>query len=52
MNNLALEALGNAIKLGYNDLGYIKQDPDLDNLRKDKYYREFIDKFKNSKSRK
>ena len=40
----ALEALKKAIVLGYDDFSYLKKDKDLENLRKDKRFRELMDK--------
>ncbi len=34
----ALSALSRAIYLGYDDFDYIKQDPDLNNLREDRRF--------------
>ncbi len=40
----ALRALKKAIVLGYNDFSYLKKDKDLENLRKDRRFWEFMDK--------
>jgi tetratricopeptide (TPR) repeat protein len=49
MNKLAFNALRKAIELGFTDFKYIQQDPDLENLRGDEYYREFISRYIGSK---
>ena len=38
----SLEAIKKAIKLGFNDFDFIKNDPDLMNLRKDKRFQEIL----------
>ena len=40
----AFYALEKAIQLGYNNFEFIKQDTDLDNIRKDSRYKIFINK--------
>lgn len=42
--NLALNTLGKAIKLGYNDIKWMNEDPDLENVRKDTRYQTLIKK--------
>jgi len=42
--DLALRELRKAIVFGYDDIPYILQDPDLDNLRKHSQFRDFFDK--------
>ncbi len=37
-----LSALEKAIKLGYRDLDFMNHDSDLENLRKNKRYKEFL----------
>lgn len=44
-NKSAFEALKKAIGLGYKDFTYMQQDPDLDNLRRDKRYGDFISRY-------
>ena len=41
----ALEALRRSFELGYLDLEYLQQDPDLSNLRQSSKYREFLESF-------
>lgn len=50
----ALTYLENAIEKGYNDISYIKTDPDLDNIRNEKKYKTLLIllKSKNSESSK
>lgn len=38
----ALAALSNAIKLGYDELKHLKNDPDLDNLRSEEEYKSLV----------
>ncbi len=38
----ALRALRKALELGYRDLGYLRQDPDLDAVRKDPRFRQML----------
>lgn len=45
----ALKALKKAVLLGYDDLGYILEDKDLENLRKTEAFKNFLDKLKNLK---
>ncbi|MEI8349338.1 MAG: hypothetical protein WCI77_04205 [Candidatus Omnitrophota bacterium] len=40
----ALRELKKAIVFGYDDIPYILQDPDLDNLRKHSQFHDFFDK--------
>jgi tetratricopeptide (TPR) repeat protein len=42
----AFKALKKAILLGYDDFSYILKDPDLENLRKHPYFKDFIAKLK------
>ena len=41
----SLEALRRAVELGYLDMDYLQQDPDLLNLRQSPKYREFLESF-------
>ena len=41
----ALGALQQAVELGYSDLGYLQNDPDLINLRRSPKFRQFLDAF-------
>ena len=43
--DLSLYNLEKAIKLGYNDFHFLKTDPDLENIRKDKRYLKLINSF-------
>lgn len=43
--DLALKALEKALKLGYRDIDFIKEDPDLENTRKDLRFSKLIDKY-------
>jgi tetratricopeptide (TPR) repeat protein len=47
----ALESLGKAIDLGYNDLHHLEDDSDLDSLREEDDYKLLIDKLKRSTTR-
>ncbi len=47
----AIESLGKAIDLGYNDLYHLENDNDLDNLRDEDGYIILIDKLKKSVAR-
>lgn len=38
----ALQALTRAIQLGYNKLEHLRENPDLDNLKKDRRYEEIL----------
>jgi adenylate cyclase len=38
----ALQALARAIQLGYNKLEHLRENPDLDNLKKDRRYQEIL----------
>jgi tetratricopeptide (TPR) repeat protein len=40
----SLEAIKKALDLGYSDFSYMRSDPDLDNLRKDKRSAEIFSK--------
>jgi tetratricopeptide (TPR) repeat protein len=42
----ALKALIAAIKLGYRDWEFMRQDPDLDNLRQDGRFQEILERIK------
>ncbi len=44
--SLSLKALEDSLKLGYNDIGYILNDPDLENLRSSKRFPQLLDRFK------
>jgi tetratricopeptide (TPR) repeat protein len=46
----ALEALTTAVAMGYNDFSYMQQDPDLDNLRADPRYADFLEQTGSRKS--
>ena len=46
--NKALEFLGKAIDLGYNDIKHLENDSDLDRLRDEEGYRMLINKLKKS----
>jgi tetratricopeptide (TPR) repeat protein len=41
----SLEALRRSFELGYLDVAYLQQDPDLLNLRQSPKYREFLESF-------
>jgi tetratricopeptide (TPR) repeat protein len=41
----SLEALRRSFELGYTDVDYLQQDPDLLNLRRWPKYREFVESF-------
>lgn len=43
--DLALKALEKSLKLGYRDINFIKEDPDLENTRKDLRFSKLIDKY-------
>ncbi len=47
----AIESLGKAIDLGYDDLHHLEDDSDLDNLRDEDDYKILIDKLKRSSTR-
>jgi tetratricopeptide (TPR) repeat protein len=38
----ALQALTRAIQLGYNKIDHLRENPDLDNLKKDRRYQEIL----------
>lgn len=40
--SLSLSALEKAVKLGYRDFDFMNHDSDLENLRKDKRYKELL----------
>ncbi|MDD5618557.1 MAG: hypothetical protein PHG69_05630 [Candidatus Omnitrophica bacterium] len=40
----SLEAIKKAVKLGYSDFSYMHNDPDLENLRKDRRFAEVFSK--------
>ena len=42
----ALRAIRTAIDLGYEDIEYIDQDPDLENLRQDQQFLEYLDEIR------
>ena len=42
----ALSALSNAIKLGYDELKHLQNDPDLDNLRNEEEYKYLVNTLK------
>ncbi len=42
---LCLEALGKAIHLGYRDFTFMEEDPDLEFIRKNPYYRELLSRY-------
>lgn len=42
MADPSLEALKNAIRLGYRDTAFMDKDPDLDFIRRDRRYRELF----------
>jgi tetratricopeptide (TPR) repeat protein len=44
--SLSLKALEESLKLGYNDIDYILNDPDLENLRLSKRFPQLLDRFK------
>ncbi len=46
--NKALESLGKAINLGYNDIRHLENDSDLDGLRDEAGYEMLINKLKRS----
>ena len=46
----AFKNIKRAVDLGYNDLSYLEKDLDLDNLRKDGRFMEFLLKIKNKTS--
>jgi hypothetical protein len=39
----AFQALTQALQLGYNKIDHLRQNPDLDNLKKDSRYREILE---------
>ena len=43
---LGLKALEKAFKLGYDDINYIFQDPDMKNLRESKRFQQVVNKYK------
>jgi len=45
----ALQALNEAVGMGYDDFGYMEKDPDLDNLRADPRYAGFLEQAMASK---
>ncbi len=47
----ALESLGKAIDLGYDDLHHLEDDSDLDSLREEDDYKLLIDKLKRTSTR-
>ncbi len=47
----ALESLGKAIDLGYNDIHHLEDDSDLDSLREEDDYKLLIDKLKRTSTR-
>lgn len=51
MNRLdeALASLHKAIQLGYDDVGYLEQDNDLENLRRDRRFEDFLALLKKKK---
>ncbi len=42
MIDSSLKALEKTIRLGYEDFGFMDRDPDLDNVRSDKRYKELL----------
>lgn len=44
-SHLCLEALEKAINLGYRDLAFMEEDPDLEFIRKDPRYRELLSRY-------
>jgi len=49
--SLSLKALEESLKLGYKDIEYIFEDPDLENLRESKRFSQLIDRFKDKSSK-
>lgn len=45
-SNLCLRALEKALKLGWRDFKFMEEDKDLEYIRKDKRFRELINKYK------
>ena len=43
------DALATAVDMGYDDFGYMQKDPDLDNVRGDARYVEFLEQAIGSK---
>jgi len=48
LNNMdkSFDAIKKAIKFGYNDLDYLQQDEDLEDLRKDSRFKKFFQELK------
>jgi len=45
--NVALRALRKAVELGYRDFRYMREDPDLAVVRKDRRFRQLLSEFEN-----
>ena len=52
MTDKALKALEKAFSLGYQDLQWINEDPDLENIRTDKGYSTIIEKYFSKEAKK